>query len=166
MLMDIIGAAVGFSVIMLLLSLIVTSLTQATLALLRLRGRNLRHGLETALRTALPGSNESNLLEASDLMNRADDAGLRRREIPASLWLRILGPALTLIDDDGLRQVLREKANEINASTADKLSADQIEKSIDRVTNQFHRLQNSLTNRFEQFFLVYSAHCFLGHSLC
>lgn len=166
MLMDIIGATVGFSVIILLLSLIVTSLTQATLALLHLRGRNLRHGLETPLRTALPGSNESNLLEASDLMNRADDAGLRRREIPASLWSRILGPALTWIDDDGLRQVLREKANEINASTADKLSADQIEKSIDRVTDQFHRLQNSLTNRFEQFLLAYSAHCFLGHSLC
>lgn len=151
MLMDIIGVAVGFSVIMLLLSLIVTSLSQATQALLRLRGRNLRHGLAAALRTALPGSNENNLLEASDLMNRADDTGLRRREIPASIWSRILGPALTWIDDDGLRQVLREKANEINASVADKLSADQIEKSIDRVTDQFHRLQNSLTNRFEQF---------------
>ena len=65
MLMDIIGVAIGFSVVMLLLSLIVTSLGQATQALLRLRGRNLRYGLAMALSKSFDGVSQEDLHDAS-----------------------------------------------------------------------------------------------------
>ena len=49
MFLDILGVVIGFAVVMLLLSLLVTALVQATQHLLRLRARNFEYGLRALL---------------------------------------------------------------------------------------------------------------------
>jgi len=149
MLMDIIGVAIGFSIVMLLLSLIVTSLGQATQALLRLRGRNLRYGLATALSKSSNGASQADLDDASDLLNRCDDAAFRRQSNPVSLLSRMLGPRISWLENDTLESVLRDKAGELNDKTDDKVSASTTDATIASITEKFGRLEKSLKGRFE-----------------
>jgi hypothetical protein len=53
--LDLLDVAIGFATVMLAVSLIITSLTQAIVAFLGLRGRNLRLGLQQLIETTLPG---------------------------------------------------------------------------------------------------------------
>lgn len=53
MFLDVIDTLVGFVTVVVLLSVVVTALTQATQATLRLRGRNLHRGLELLFRQAM-----------------------------------------------------------------------------------------------------------------
>jgi hypothetical protein len=53
--LDLLDVAIGFATVMLAVSLIITALTQATVAFLGLRGRNLRLGLQQLIETTLPG---------------------------------------------------------------------------------------------------------------
>ena len=46
-LLDIIAVLIGFIAVMLLLSLLNTALVQATQAIIRMRGRNLKNGIRT-----------------------------------------------------------------------------------------------------------------------
>jgi hypothetical protein len=52
--LDLLDVAIGFATVMLAVSLIITSLTQAIVAFLGLRGRNLRLGLQQLIETTLP----------------------------------------------------------------------------------------------------------------
>lgn len=56
--LDLLDVAIGFATVMLAVSLIITSLTQAMVALFGLRGRNLRVGLEQLIKAAVPGLKE------------------------------------------------------------------------------------------------------------
>lgn len=149
MLMDIIGVAIGFCVVMLLLSLIVTSLAQATQALLRIRGRNLRYALAAALANANENPDPDSLKDASDLLNRCDDAALRRQKDPTSLLSRILGPRMSWLEDGALESALREKAEEINADVKGSLDAADIDKTVTGVVDRFQTYDKPMKSRFE-----------------
>ena len=58
MLLDVIETLVGFLTVVLLLSVVVTALTQAAQAMLRLRGRNLHRCLELLFRQAMIATQE------------------------------------------------------------------------------------------------------------
>ena len=150
MVMDVIGAAIGFSLVMLLLSLIVTSLSQATQALLRLRGRNLRIGIAAALTPAEDTKvSKSSLADAADLMNRSVDATLRRQADSSSLWARILGPAVTWMDEDTLRALMLDKARELARTSADPGNPRGLKKAVKKAVKRFSRLEKTLKNRFK-----------------
>ena len=150
MLMEIIGVVIGFSVIMLLLSLLVTSLSQATQSVFRLRGRNLRIGLAAALAKSAGKPDLANRREAADLLNRVDDSILRRQDNPESFLSRCAGPAVSWLDDDSLKKVLREKAKEINESTKSPIDAKTTAKTIDDVVTRFNGVNKELKNRFKK----------------
>lgn len=149
MLTDIFGIAIAFALIMTILSVIVTSLNQATQAVLRLRGRNLKVGLAAALSPNAVTPDPASLAEAHDIMNRCDDAGLRRQPDTGSLSARLIGPAVTWLDEDVLRRALEEKAKEIAKSSDEKTTDEDVAKTVDGVVERFGRLQNSLRNRYE-----------------
>lgn len=149
MLMDIIGVLIAFSVVMLLLSLIVTSLNQATQTTLRLRGRNLRYGVAAALNheTAVP--NSENLKEATRLLNATDDASLRKKTAdPSTLKGRLLGPRVTWLDPDEMRSVLSDRGGTKLASNTHPSDAGS-SSNADKVVERFKKLEKPLRNRFE-----------------
>ena len=55
-LLDVLGVLIAFITIILLLSMIATGMVQATQALFRLRGRNLKRGIQAALQVARQNS--------------------------------------------------------------------------------------------------------------
>ena len=148
MLMDIFGIAIAFALIMTVLSVIVTSFSQATQAILRLRGRNLKVGLATALAPGSLKPDAQTLNDAADIMNRCDDAGLRRQTKTDSLWSRLVGPATTWLDESALRGALENKANEMAESSGEQLSEETVKETIDGIVDRFGRLDKSLTSRF------------------
>lgn len=149
MLTDIIGIAIGFSVVMLLLSLLVTSLSQATQAVLRLRGRNLRYGLAAALSKSGAQPDSANLNEAAELLNNSRDASLRRRANPSSVPSRILGPPVSWLNEDSLRSVLNDKAKSLKKKSRAKIDDKAINGSVDDVVDRFKDAEIPLRNRFE-----------------
>lgn len=147
--MDIFGIAVAFALIMTVLSVIVTSLSQATQAVLRMRGRNLKLGLATALSSGSISPDKTALDEAHEIMNRCDDSGLRRQGEVSSLWARFVGPAITWLDETTLREVLEKKTKEMAESSDEEISDDDIKDTIDGIVDRFGRLEKSLLNRYE-----------------
>lgn len=134
MLMDIVAIVVAFSVVMLLLSLMVTTLGQATQAALRLRARNLKTGLAVILDPDLKGRPESRHL-AAEVLNHDDIATLNKVPNPHSTGAKILGPAVSWVDPETLRGVL---------SRISKVDAE----SVDAVVTRFHNIDKPLSKRF------------------
>ncbi len=151
MLTDLIGVAIGFVVVMLLLSLIVTSLSQATQSLLRLRGRNLRFGIAAALAGGTAPPDKDRLNEASDILNRSSNAGLNRSTNPLSFLSRAFGSVVGWIDSEALAEVLRERAKEMVDESKAKLSDEAIDETVSVVVKRFERLEKPLKNRFETY---------------
>ncbi len=134
MLMDIIGIVIAFCTIMLLLSVLVTSLGQATQATLRLRGRNLKSGLSVVLEPVLKGKKESREL-AAKLLNDAEIASINKVRDPNSVGARLAGPAVSWVEPEILKKVLGR------VSEADD---DDIESAMER----FASIDKPLGKRF------------------
>ena len=135
MLLDMLGVMIGFSAIMLLLSLLVMSFVQAIMALFRFRGRNLLGGL-------------TDFLEAQDVV-QGDRKGLKaashklinhRIGIVAdkqAMFRPFLGPTASRVDKDKvLGFVIAEK--NIKNQSYDPASLEQ----------DFSRLEDRLSVRF------------------
>lgn len=144
MLMDILGIVIALSVVMLLLSLIVTSLGQVTQATLRLRARNLRYGLATALNHEVEKPDAKSLLEASSILNASDGAALRRLSNPTGLMARILVPRVSWMDAEGLR-VAMNAITPMDENDKPKQGKSDIEKTV----AYFEKLDKPLRKRFE-----------------
>ena len=134
MLMDIVGIVIAFSVVMLLLSLMVTTLGQATQAALRLRARNLKTGLTVILDPALKGRPQSRNL-AAEVLNDDDIAPLNKVKNPHSAGAKIRGPAVSWVDPETLRTVLGRMS---------KADPD----SVDSVVSRFRSIDKPLGKRF------------------
>ena len=150
MLMDILGMIIAFSVVMLLLSLVISSLGQATQAILRLRGRNLRFGLATALMdpkesratgTAKPTGEHKKA--ASEILNASAAAGLSRVSNPTSVLNRILGPQVSWIESDDLTGSMKLVSESDNSDALDGSSG-----SIEKAVKRFELLDKPLSKRF------------------
>lgn len=146
MLFDMLGALVGFTALILLLSLVVTALVQASQSVLRLRGRNLFAGLRSLLETALLAENsqrkQDNLAAARAKLPPANFEPLPTAqklaqritgtkhllpllvEPQATLMVAVFGPQRSWILKDELLEILRSPNAKFPAraiKTVDKL---------------------------------------------
>ena len=134
MLMDVIGIVIAFATVMLLLSVVVTSLSQATQASLRLRGRNLKSGLSVILDPELKGRKESRQL-AAEVLNDDAIANINKVQDPNSVRSKIIGPAVSWVEPETLREVLTQISDVDNDV-------------VDATINRFKDIDKPLSKRF------------------
>ncbi len=127
-LFDVLAIVIAFSAVMLLLSVMVTALSQATQAALRLRARNLQSGLAGVVEQELKTTKSASRNLAATLLNSPEIAVLKRRKDPTSLMGRIMGPHVSWCEPEDLRRVLK-------AQGAPQLHA------IDSAVERFGRLE-------------------------
>lgn len=134
MFLDIVGIVIAFSVVMLLLSLIVTALGQATQATLRLRGRNLQTGLAIVFEPDISEESDRRRL-AAKVLHDADVAPLDRSRKPESARAKFFGPAVSWLEAEKLGAVLT------------KIS-DRSPASVEPTVQRFRNMEKSLSKRF------------------
>ncbi|MGD8912510.1 MAG: hypothetical protein PVI97_15840 [Candidatus Thiodiazotropha sp.] len=104
---DILGALIGFITVMLLLSMIITALVQATQSLLRLRGRNLLFGLATIIGES---SDDMSWKSAKDkarmILNDSNAPVLLGRAGRDEKLGKLIGPQVSWLDPDQLKTIL------------------------------------------------------------
>lgn len=139
--LDTIGALIGFAGVMLLLSLLVTAMVQATQDVFRLRERNLKRGLRILLAHAA-GKNvsklkkglETKILEKSNPLQKLNKS-----------FLSIVGGTNTWIEKDELENVLKE------VTPDDKEFPDVTSDVATSAPKLFPRLEMRLSVRFAHF---------------
>lgn len=116
MLLDILGIAIAFSSVMLLLALLVTAITQGVQATFRLRARNLQRGLASLLADRRRGETErepsSSLTDhqlAREIMNAPEVVPIQRRKDPNAPWNVLRGPLVSWIKPEALLAALKAK---------------------------------------------------------
>jgi hypothetical protein len=137
-LFDILGALIGLVTVLLLLSLIVTALVQATQAMLRLRGRNLLFGLTSVLtqETGMPYPEAKQ--NARDLLNANEAPLLRGRGqfMPTERVGKWFGPQVSWLDDGDLKAILATCRINVGDKTKDNILA------------RFDKVQGAMRKRF------------------
>lgn len=161
MLMDLLGALMGFISVILLLSLIVTGLAQVIQSTLRLRGRNLYAGLQVLLRKIRTKDDVYDSSElAYQICNSTSLMPIKGQIFPSSIpffsenipimpkeirlpWLT--GIARTRIEKDELIDALAEEAG-IDISNTE---TEEFKKLEEKVEKYYPRLEKSLEKRFK-----------------
>jgi len=150
MLLNVLALIIAFSAVMLLLSLLVTSLSQTTQAILRLRARNLEHAVTRLLEMELDVHTRSRSRDcAARLLNSPDLALLDRRSDPNSLLSRFRGPQVSWVDPSVMREVLH-KSQEDSAPPGEGKREGVIPSSVnvERVAQRFDRVEPAMSKRF------------------
>lgn len=80
-LLDTIGVLIGFISVMLLLSLLVTALVQATQSTIHLRARNLKKGIHALIDNILGGETKMNKEKAANILNARNLAIMKRSPV-------------------------------------------------------------------------------------
>jgi len=111
MLTDVLGVVIAFSVVMLLLSLMVTSLDQATQHAFRLRGRNLQNGVAAAIKQTSSKDAATSKQLAAELMNNVAITPLGGAADPKSGLAKVRGPEATWVDPKALKKAFSETEN-------------------------------------------------------
>lgn len=140
--LDQLDIAIGFATIMLGVSLMITTLTQALLALMDMRGRNLRNGLRHLLENVAP-----------DLRTRAQDLGeriVRHPLISDSATGRGLWGRATALTRDELLPILDDVLKDSGVKPGGL--ADLAEEQRRAITQWF----DSAMSRTSQWFVMYS----------
>jgi hypothetical protein len=144
--LDILSVLIAFTSIILLLSVIVTSLTQLTQATFRLRARNLVVGTAALLKLtrALGGLPSSvakvdapaleDLKQAKALLNTVEAGNLAPDKDPNSLTRRLLGPTVSWMDKDTFVRA----ANAIDEQVSNDAALD----------GRFRAIEASMEKRF------------------
>lgn len=133
---DILGALIGFVTVLLLLSLIVTALVQATQALLRLRGRNLLFGLAGVLAEQADLSPEAAKEKAREILTANGAPMLRGRIDPLGTIGKWMGPQTSWLDAQELKTILDDCTVEVEANVRDK------------IVKRFENVERVLSKRF------------------
>jgi len=160
MILDVLGVLIAFTLVVLLLSIIVTSLVQITQATFKLRGRNLIVGIAALLRLAtapagagaVPGAggsvggdaaagaadprrpDDADRRDARAILNTLAAGNLRPARDPQSLLARFLGPTVSWID----RATFLEGANAVGRPVA----------NANALTEQFKVIEAAMEKRF------------------
>lgn len=137
MLLDVIGILIAFVAVLLLLSLLVTALVQATQYVFRLRGRNLERGI-AALLKALPLEKVGADLQGTARKVMKSDAlvPLWREGGIFSIFTRVLGPKITWLTQDELKLALKDAGQELT------------DKGLATLGQLFPRMEVNASNRF------------------
>lgn len=137
--LDILGILTGFIAVMLLLSLIVTALVQATQATIRLRARNLKKGINSLIENIL-GESKDNKQMAAEILNAKNLAVMGRTKDPNKLTSRLKGSTVTYIDP-------KELPKAIDLSML-QLKKEQIDKLKSGINEIWERLELQMKKRF------------------
>ena len=110
-LFNVLGVLTAFITVMLIFSIAVTSLVQATQGLLRWRARNLQNSLAKILGSALGEGHGRNTREdAIAILNEADAALINTKLDPKGMVSRFFGPQLSWMEPDELdRELLKQR---------------------------------------------------------
>jgi hypothetical protein len=135
-LFDILGVLIAFVTILLILSIIVTALVQATQATLRLRSRNLQKGIARILESVRTDEKEDPIKNALRVLNTTSIAMLGMWRNPTGFAAKVLGPQVSWLAPEQLPQALKESGI--------KLSNEQIK----RICSSFAELDKALEKRF------------------
>lgn len=142
MFLDILGVLVGFISVMFLLSLLVTALVQATLAVFRVRGRNLKSGLAALLQQ---GGVRGDLDQAKTLAHNVLERQ-RGNTAGASALDQTIGPACTEISfedfRDGLTSATKNDPKPLVADIELKKRFEAVELDISR---RFRTITRAIT---------------------
>lgn len=148
-LLDVLAIVIAFAAVMLLLSLLVTSLAQATQAALRLRARNLQSGLASILD---PEFKSGARALAASLLNSVEVSVLRRRKDPTSWFSRLRGPFVSWVEPQRLREALTKEVGDKSEPSAKEEKADEEPATsavdVDATVERFRRLDAPLKKRF------------------
>jgi|GEM_PF-1721028 len=143
MLTDTLSVAIAFITVILLLSVIVTALVQATQALLRLRARNLMKGLAELILKAREGTELADdkataKKDASKILNAGSVALIDRVKDPTSfLHYWILGPKVSWLDPGQLPAAIAEQVEDLKEKVED-------------LKQDFEQAQQMMQKRFQR----------------
>jgi hypothetical protein len=130
---DVLGAAIGFVTVMLLLSLIVTALVQATQSVLRLRARNLLFGLTAILQQEGEKSRQDAKDGARTILNQAV---LRGNVDPTTNLGKSLGPQVSWLKPEQLKEILAQCPLNLKPDVTKKIE------------ERFGKIQEAMRKRF------------------
>ncbi|MEJ2653033.1 MAG: hypothetical protein P8173_14905 [Gammaproteobacteria bacterium] len=133
---DILGALIGLVTVLLLLSMVVTALVQATQALLRLRGRNLLYGLAGILQEQADLSSETAKEKAREILTANGAPMLRGKIDPLGFIGKWLGPQTSWLSMEELRTILDDCTVDVEVNVRDK------------IVNRFENIQKVMSKRF------------------
>jgi len=139
MLSDVLAVLIGFVAVMLLLSLVVTALSQASQSFLRLRGRNLARGLSSLLGHAQLGATEQERRATAREILERKALKSRRPRTP-----RLVGPSSSWLTSDEMLGGLMEVASKAPPGSAEGLPAQ----APERIRTGFDAMEARLEQRF------------------
>lgn len=133
MVLDVLGVLIAFVSVMLMLSLIVTVLVQLLQSLLRLRSRNLLHGVESLLETVMEDTDCDSKTLAETALDSARFIPKRTPKLLGRATRLLLNPACTWIEFDEL---------------VDKLDTKLTAPKKKKMSSRFERMEDYLKKRF------------------
>ena len=136
-----IGIFIAFATLMLLYSIVVTSLVQATQAILRLRGRNLWRGLTRILEDERTDPTEDPSGNAFKVLSDSASAVFSVVDNPSSLFEKVLGPDVTWLDAGQLRAALDRSNKDRRIGFT--------EEQISNIVSKFGRTEKASRKRFQ-----------------
>jgi hypothetical protein len=156
MLSDVLGIAIAFITIILLLSVLVTSLTQLTQAVFRLRARNLMKGISAVIIKAQtkPGKEptKDNIKEAKNkatqILNAPNIALVNRVANPSSTLGWLLGPKTSWVEAEDLPEAIKWVEKEEKPETNDE-DVEDVEQESQQITQDFKRIDRPMRKRFQ-----------------
>ena len=118
-LMDVLGILIAFITVMLVFSIVITSLVQATQAVLRFRARTLRDSLAKILKDVQKDATKGASGAADNalkLLNESDSALLFSKFKATGFFSNLFGPQVSWIDQESLDKELRKNTLSMNLS--------------------------------------------------
>ena len=131
------GVLIAFSTLMLLYSIVVTSLVQATQAVLRLRSRNLWRVLTKILESERTDNSQEPSKNAFNVISGSTSAVFSFAKDPDDLWQNVFGPDVSWLDTSQLRAALTGSKIEFKSS------------QIKSICSKFEQTEKASSKRFQ-----------------
>ena len=122
---DVLGILIAFITVMLVFSIVITSLVQATQAVLRFRARTLRDSLAKILKDVQESDTKDASVAADNalkLLNESESALLFSKFKPTGFFSKLFGPQVSWMDRENLDIELKKNALKMTPSQIYKVS--------------------------------------------
>lgn len=142
---------IGFITVMLLLSVLVTALVQATQATFRLRARNLKKGVLALFDNALGGKPKDNKERVEKLLNSRGIDVVKQDTINNNSAKRIKGPVVRVIGriiGSAVSNIEKEELKNALSHVKAELDDEQIEKIKTGINEFWENIENLMKKRF------------------
>lgn len=149
--LELISLLIGFITVMLLLSVLVTALVQATQATFRLRARNLKKGILALFDSALGGKPKDNKERVEKLLNSRSIDVVKQDTIKKNSEKRIKGPAMRVmgrIIGSAVSNIETEELKNALSHVKAELDDEQIEKIKTGINEFWENIENLMKKRF------------------